>query len=42
MCGGIVNTLVATTSCSEQKHATERRQRNTFCVLCGDQLIDAR
>lgn len=38
-CGNVVNTNVARPCCSEQAHALARRQRMTFCVHCGTQLI---
>ena len=41
-CGGVVNERVGLQRCSEAQHATARRQRTTFCVDCGSQLIFAR
>ncbi len=38
-CGQVVNERILIQTCSEQKHAKERKRRNTFCVDCGEQLI---
>jgi predicted nucleic acid-binding Zn ribbon protein len=39
MCGALVNEHLAAPKCSEAHHAAERRQRATYCVACGTQLI---
>lgn len=38
-CGGVVNANIASAACSNDKHATSRRQGSMFCVDCGTQLI---
>jgi len=38
-CGEVVNGNVPDKKCSEEEHATRRRERNKFCVDCGAQLI---
>ena len=42
MCGQIVNQDIASKLCREEEHAQSRRQRNDYCVHCGEQLIDRR
>lgn len=42
MCGETVNERVASKSCSEQAHAVMRRNRNHYCVDCGEELIKSR
>ena len=39
MCGGVVNKNVSEEVCSKDKHAGKRRDSSTYCVDCGDQLI---
>ena len=39
-CGVIVNTKIPVRKCPEQEHAQARRARRTFCVNCGEQLIE--
>jgi len=39
MCGEMVNGEISNIGCSEEKHATTRRQMTKFCVDCGEQLI---
>lgn len=39
-CGGIVNSRIPLRRCLEQEHAQARRERCTFCVNCGEQLIE--
>jgi hypothetical protein len=41
-CGGIVNSAIPVTACSEAEHAVARRQRSVFCVHCGLLLITTR
>jgi hypothetical protein len=38
-CGGVVNEGLARRACSEDQHATARRQQSLFCVDCGTRLI---
>jgi ssDNA-binding Zn-finger/Zn-ribbon topoisomerase 1 len=38
-CGSVVNDRLPTQQCSESHHAAARRDRGTFCVDCGTQLI---
>ncbi len=39
MCGEVVNKNISTEACGEEKHARKRRERNKYCVDCGEQLI---
>ncbi len=39
MCGEVMNSRIPMKVCSEEKHAKGRRERNKFCVDCGEQLI---
>ena len=39
MCGGVVNKDIPISKCSEEEHAASRRNRNEYCVNCGEQLI---
>ena len=38
MCGEVVNAAIRSQSCSDEKHAKERRERNVFCMDCGTRL----
>jgi len=38
-CGVVLNANIAAVRCPEHSHARARRSRNTFCVDCGDRLI---
>jgi hypothetical protein len=38
-CGEVVNQSVAEKKCSEESHAKMRKQRNIYCVDCGERLI---
>ncbi len=38
-CGGVVNQNMPIKKCTQGEHAKNRRERNTFCVHCGEQLI---
>jgi hypothetical protein len=40
MCGDIVNENIPLAICTDEKHNSERRQRNVFCVICGEKLVD--
>ena len=42
MCGEVVNNKIPAKVCSEEKHAKSRRERNTYCVDCGEQLIQGK
>ena len=39
MCGEVVNENILINNCSHEEHAKSRRERNKYCVYCGDQLI---
>lgn len=39
MCGEVVNKNISAAVCSEEKRAKKRRERNKYCVDCGEQLI---
>ncbi len=39
-CGGIVNQNLAIKKCAQDEHSKKRRARSTFCVDCGEQLIE--
>ncbi len=41
-CGEVVNAGIPPRICSEQSHAKQRRERNRYCVDCGEQLIPER
>lgn len=43
-CGGVVNKNIPVPMppCTEEKHAKDRRNRNKFCVDCGEQLIQGK
>lgn len=41
-CGNLLNSRMATQSCTEARHAASRRQRSIFCIDCGAQLIFSR
>jgi hypothetical protein len=38
-CGEAVNENVPMRKCSKEEHAISRRERDTYCVNCGEQLI---
>jgi hypothetical protein len=38
-CGGVVNQNLPIKKCTQDEHAVNRRERNTFCVHCGERLI---
>lgn len=38
-CGTVVNGNLIAEKCSEEEHARKRRNRNKYCVDCGEQLI---
>jgi hypothetical protein len=39
MCSEVVNKNISSLVCSEEEHAIRRRDRNKYCVDCGEQLI---
>jgi len=39
-CGVVVNKNILARGCPDEKHAKSRRDRNTFCVDCGEQLFE--
>jgi rRNA maturation protein Nop10 len=41
-CGEIVNGKIPARRCSEEEHAMRRRARYTYCVDCGERLIQGR
>jgi len=38
-CGKVVNANRPARSCPEAEHAQSRRARRTFCIHCGERLI---
>jgi rRNA maturation protein Nop10 len=38
-CGGVVNSGITPRHCTEEAHATARRQQSIFCSHCGKQLV---
>ena len=38
MCGKVVNSRVIKKTCSPEKHAKSRKDRNRFCIDCGANL----
>ena len=41
-CGLTVNDKVASQLCTQESHATKRRQRSAYCVDCGETLVTKR
>ena len=41
-CGEVVNKDIPIRKCSEAKHAKRRRERNQYCLDCGEQLVQER
>ena len=39
VCGEVVNKDIPIRKCSMEKHAKGRRERDKYCVDCGEQLI---
>ena len=39
ICGEVVNNNISAGVCEEVKHARKRRERSTYCVDSGEQLI---
>ena len=38
-CGEVVNRGIPIRKCNEEEHAISRRERDKYCVHCGEQLI---
>jgi len=38
-CGEVVNEDIPARKCEEGVHAKKRRERNKYCIDCGEQLI---
>ncbi len=38
-CGEVVNAAVALKRCREEQHGKRRREHSSYCVDCGEQLI---
>ncbi len=38
-CGGIVNVRILAKTCPTEEHERRRRARSTYCVNCGERLI---
>jgi len=41
-CGEVVQGDLPLKRCSEKEHARRRRDRETFCVQCGERLVEER
>jgi len=41
-CGAVVNARIRAGRCPRENHATMRRAQSTYCVDCGEQLVQAR
>ena len=41
-CGEIVNGKIPARTCSEENHAKRRRSRDSYCLDCGERLIEER
>ena len=39
-CGEVLNEYIRMRKCTEEAHATMRRNRNKYCVDCGEKLIE--
>ncbi len=39
LCGEVVNEDIRIKKCREKKHAISRRERDKYCVHCGERLI---
>ena len=42
MCGEVVNGNAPIKECKAETHAIRRLERSTYCVDCGEKLIEAR
>ena len=38
-CGEVVNEDIPIRKCNKEEHAKSRRERDPYCVNCGEQLI---
>jgi rRNA maturation protein Nop10 len=38
-CGKVVNENIPIKNCTQDEHAKSRRERDKFCLYCGEQLI---
>ncbi len=38
-CGEVVNRNIPIKNCSDEEHATKRKDRSRYCIDCGKQLI---
>ena len=38
-CGEVVNQSLPIKKCTQDEHGKMRRERNKFCVHCGEQLV---
>ena len=38
-CGEVLNEEIHIRKCNEEEHAKSRRERDKYCVNCGEQLI---
>jgi len=41
-CGAVVNGKIRASLCSKENHAGMRRAQSTYCVDCGEQLVQGR
>jgi hypothetical protein len=41
-CGVVVNGSILARGCPAEEHARKRRARSTYCVDCGEQLVQQR
>ena len=42
VCGKVVNQDIPIKRCTKEEHARRRRERNKYCMDCGEQLIQSR
>lgn len=42
MCGEVVNGSILIPKCCAERHAARRREGDTYCMDCGERLIDAK
>jgi hypothetical protein len=40
-CGDVVNANVRPKRCLDSQHDVQRRNQSTFCIHCGQRLVDA-
>ena len=41
-CGEVVNENIPARRCSPEQHASRRRQQDTYCLDCGERLVQER